>query len=81
MHTIVYYVCTISLWNSPEQDVRHENDHLFHVTVTYIKQLMENKYKHEVRVVLFMIQYEFQCHYVQVLHMCGGDTAICAHLL
>lgn len=55
MHTIVYYVCTISLWISPEQDVRHDNGHLFHVTVTYIKPLMENKYKHDDRVVLFVI--------------------------
>lgn len=55
VHTMVYYVSSMSFWISPKQDVRHKNDHLFHVTVNYIEPIMKNKYKHEDGLFLFMI--------------------------
>lgn len=42
---------------------------VYNVIVTYIDNIKENKCLHEDRLVLFMIQYEFQCHDVQVIHL------------
>lgn len=50
-----------------------KNDHLLHVNLSLRTSI-------SMKTRLFIIQYESQCHHVQVFHTSGADTVICVNI-